>query len=186
MDRPLQLTVATGADVPEAVSLINLAFRMRGENASWSTKEEYIEGTRITEDLLRDDMAAKPHAKLLLWRQPAGELLGCVWMEPEKNGAWYLGLLAIPPHDQNAGLGRKLLEAAEDWARERGATEIKMTVVHVRATLIEWYKRRGYLLTEETMPFPYEDTRFGVPKRDDLYFVVLCKQLRSENEDRAE
>jgi GNAT superfamily N-acetyltransferase len=172
-----KLTVATEADVPAVVSLINLAFRGRGENTGWSTKEEYIEGTRITEDLLREDIAAKPHATLLLWRGAGSELLGCVWMEPEHDGVWYLGLLAIPPRQQKAKLGRRLLQAAEDWAQERGASEIKMSVVNVRAALIDWYKRRGYFLTAETKPFPYGDTRFGKPQRDDLYFVVLRKRV---------
>jgi GNAT superfamily N-acetyltransferase len=171
------LTTATDADVPAVVSLINLAFRGDGEEAGWSTEEKFIEGTRITEDLLREDMAAKPHATMLLWRQMDGALLGCVWLEPQQTGIWYLGLLAVYPRQQKAGLGRKLLESAEHWARERGASEIKMTVVHVRTALIDWYKRRGYVLTGEMKPFPYGDNRYGVPKRDDLYFIVLLKRL---------
>ena len=177
IDGPLELAAATDADVPAVVSLINVAFRGLGEDAGWSVREEYIEGTRITEDLLREDMAAKPHATLLLWRQEDDTLLGCVWLEPVENGVWYLGLLAVPPRNQKEGLGRRLLEAAEQWARARGATEIRMTVVHVRAALIEWYKRRGYSLMHETRPFPYGDSRFGRPKRDDLYFVLLRKRL---------
>ena len=173
------LTVATDADVGAVVTLINLAFRGRGDGtgAGWSNEEEYIDGTRITEDLLREDMAAKPHARLLLWRRADGALLGCVWLEPEHEGVWYLGMLAIPPRNQKAGLGRKMLEAAEDWAKQQGATEIKMSVVHLRTALIEWYKRRGYGLTAETKAFPYGDDRFGIPRRDDLYFVVLRKRL---------
>jgi ribosomal protein S18 acetylase RimI-like enzyme len=177
MDTIPNLVVATDAGVPAVVSLINLAFRGRDQDAGWSVKEEYIEGTRITEDLLREDLAAKPHAALLLWRPAESELLGCVWLEPQQNGIWYLGLLAIPPHGQKAGLGRKLLEAAENWAMERGATEIQMTVVNLRVALIDWYKRRGYEQTEQTKPFPYGDNRFGTPKRDDPYFVVLRKRL---------
>jgi hypothetical protein len=52
-----------------------------------------------------------------------------------------------------------------------------MTVVNVRDTLIAWYVRRGYTLTGETEPFPYGDIRFGVPRRDDLHFVILRKRL---------
>jgi GNAT superfamily N-acetyltransferase len=161
MDGLPELTVATDADVPAVVSLINLAFRATGEDAGWSVREQYIEGTRITEDLLREDIAAKPHAAMLLWRRADRSLLGCVWLEPEDNGVWYLGTLAIPPLEQNAGRGRKLLQAAENWAQQRGATEIRMTTVNLRAALIDWYKRRGYSLIGETKPFPYGDSRFG-------------------------
>ena len=52
-----------------------------------------------------------------------------------------------------------------------------MTVVNVRDILIAWYERRGYTLTGEMRPFPYGDERFGRPLRDDLYFVVLEKDI---------
>jgi GNAT superfamily N-acetyltransferase len=128
--------------------------------------------------MLRQDIAANRDAALLIWRRPAdAALLGCVWVEPEGDGVWYLGSLTIDPREQNSGLGGKLLAAAEGWVRERGGSEIKMTVVHVRDTLIEWYVRRGYAPTGETKPFPYGDDRFGIPTRDDLHFVVLAKRL---------
>ena len=104
---------------------------------------------------------------------------GCVWLEPLGNGVWYLGSLAVDPAQQNDGLGRTMLSAAEDWARERGAGQIRMTVVNVRDALIAWYVRRGYHETVETEPFPYDDDRFGVPLRDDLHFVVLEKHLNA-------
>ena len=46
-----------------------------------------------------------------------------------------------------------------------------------RDTLIAWYERRGYALTGETKPFPYDDPLFGLPQRPDLEFVVLEKRL---------
>ena len=90
---------------------------------------------------------------------------------------WYLGSLSVDPRKQNRGRGRKLLAAAEDWVQERGGREIRMTVVNARDTLLAWYERRGYALTSDTEPFPYGDSRFGIPKRDDLCFVVLRKRL---------
>lgn len=174
-----QLTVAADSDVPAVVDLINRAFRGHGDDSSWSTEEHYIEGTRTTQEMLREERATRPDAQLLLWRASDNTLLGCVWMQPEPDNIWYLGSLSVVPRQQNAGLGRKLLAAAEDWATVRGAREIKMTVVHVRTALLDWYARRGYVLTGETKPFPYGDERFGKPTRNDLYFVVLSKQLKS-------
>jgi hypothetical protein len=52
-----------------------------------------------------------------------------------------------------------------------------MTVIAQRTELIAWYERRGYAPTGETQPFPYGDPHFGLPKRKDLYFVVLRKPL---------
>ena len=52
-----------------------------------------------------------------------------------------------------------------------------MTVIEQRDELIAWYERRGYSRTGETAAFPYGDARFGEPKRPDLRFVVLTKEL---------
>ncbi|HEY4046802.1 MAG TPA: GNAT family N-acetyltransferase, partial [Acidobacteriaceae bacterium] len=90
---------------------------------------------------------------------------------------WYLGLLTVRPDLQDRQMGRSLLATAEGFARERGARRIRMSVVNVRTTLIAWYERRGYLLTGETQPFPYDDERFGRPLRDDLHFVLLEKDI---------
>ena len=54
-----------------------------------------------------------------------------------------------------------------------------MTVLMQRADLIAWYGRRGYRRTGNTFPFPYGNARFGIPKRDDLAFVELAKDLTS-------
>jgi ribosomal protein S18 acetylase RimI-like enzyme len=171
------LQPAAEADLPAIVGLMNRAYRGLGAEPGWSNETGYIDGDRTNEALLRQDLAANPGARFLLWRGASGALQGCVWLEPMGQGVWYLGSLTVEPATQNAGLGRTLLAAAEDWVRAQGGREIKMTVVHVREALIAWYVRRGYRLTDETEPFPYDDLRFGTPRRPDLKFAVLRKQF---------
>jgi ribosomal protein S18 acetylase RimI-like enzyme len=172
------LARATEDDYAAIVDLTNLAFRGVGPSASWNSEADFIEGQRLTESLLREDLAAKPDAVLLTYRNdPDGELLGTVWLEPKGDGIWYLGLLTIRPDLQNKQVGRALLASAESFAKQHGACRIRMSVVNVRATLIAWYQRRGYVLTGETQPFPYDDQRFGRPLRNDLSFVLLEKQI---------
>jgi ribosomal protein S18 acetylase RimI-like enzyme len=171
------LTPAVEADYPAIIDLANLAYRGTGPSASWNI-ENFIEGQRLNDSLLREDLAAKPDAHLLTYRDASdGPLLGTVWLDPGKDGIWYLGLLTIHPEQQKRRLGRTLLAAAEEFARAHGARRIQMTVVNVRDILIAWYERRGYTLTGEMRPFPYGDDRFGRPTRDDLYFVVLQKDI---------
>ena len=171
------LAQAVEADYSQIIDLANLAFRGVAPT-SWNSEADFIEGQRLTESLLRADLAAKPDAVLLTSRDdPNGELLGTVWLEPKKDGVWYLGLLTIRPDLQNRQMGRALLAAAEDFAQQQGASRIRMSVVNVRTTLIAWYERRGYVLSEETQPFPYGDQRFGRPLRNDLHFVLLEKDL---------
>lgn len=165
-------------DVSAVVRLMNRAYRGDGSDAGWTTEGGYLHGDRITEDLMRADLAAKPGAMFLKWvDDPEDAPKGCVWLEPLGPETWYLGSLSIDPRLQNGGLGRVMLSAAEDWVHARGGRTVRMTVVNVRDTLIAWYKRRGYELTGETEPFPYDDNRFGTPMRDDLCFVVLTKRI---------
>ena len=172
------LEVAADADLPAVVALMNRAYRGSGAQLGWTTEAAYIDGSRTTLSLIRQEMRASPDATLLLRRAgPGGELLGCVWVDPQAGDVWYLGSLTIDPQQQNRRLGRALLGDAEDWIRARGGREIVMTVVQLREELIAWYERRGYSLTGEIKPFPYGDERFGTPRRDDLHFVVLHKRL---------
>jgi GNAT superfamily N-acetyltransferase len=169
---------AVEADYAPIVDLANMAFRGTGVLASWNSEADFIEGQRLTESLLREDLAAKPDAQLLIYRDdPKGALLGTVWLEPKQDDVWYLSLLTVRPDLQNRQVGRTLLAAAEDYTKQRGARRIRLSVVNVRKTLIAWYERRGYLLTGETQPFPYGDERFGRPLRDDLCFVLLEKDV---------
>jgi DNA-binding MarR family transcriptional regulator/ribosomal protein S18 acetylase RimI-like enzyme len=171
------LRIATDADVPAVVTLMNRAYRGQGPEAGWSTEEGLIAGDRTTDAYLRRDLAENPDARLLIWPSDDGGVRGCVWMQPESDGIWYLGSLSIDPGAQNGRLGRKLLAAAEHWAVLRGGHTIRIKVLNRRDTLIAWYERRGYVPTGEVEPFPYGADHLGTPLRDDLAFVVLSKQL---------
>jgi ribosomal protein S18 acetylase RimI-like enzyme len=169
---------AVEADYPAIIDLVNTAYRGKGTVASWNIETGIVEGTRLTDSLLREDLAAKPDAHFLVTRDPDSRaIIGTVWLEPAENRAWYLGLFTISPALQKQHLGRELLTAAEGFAKARGAQSIRMGVLSVRDTLIAWYERRGYARTGETEPYPYGDNRFGTPLRDDLKFVILEKRL---------
>jgi ribosomal protein S18 acetylase RimI-like enzyme len=168
--------MAQESDLPAIVTLVNVAFRGAAGLRSWSTEEGYINGTRTSTSLLQEEIAEGAHL-LVVKDDATSALKGCVSLKASKPGIWYLGSLTVDPALQNSGFGRELLAASEQYAAVRGARTIQMTVVNVRHALIAWYERRGYRLTGETRSFPYGDTRFGIPTRDDLEFVVLIKHL---------
>lgn len=166
---------ASERDLSAIAALMNVAFRGEGQQRGWSTESGYITGDRTSESLLREEM---DHAEVFVVDdEEEGKLAGCVTLKPISPVKWYLGSLAVDPALQNSGFGRKLLEAAEDYAASAGAALIEITVVNLRDTLISWYERRGYRRAGETRPFPYGDNRFGSPLRDDLAFIVLEKVL---------
>jgi len=165
------------AELSDVVSLVNAAYRGDDAKAGWTHEADYLAGQRTDLAMLTKDLET-PGARVLGWRDgPEAELLGCVWLEPAEPDAWYLGMLTVRPDLQDQGLGRRILQAAEDHAAQLGARRIRMTVVGVRDSLIAWYRRRGYAPTGEREPFPYHDARFGEPLRDDLDFVVFEKPL---------
>jgi GNAT superfamily N-acetyltransferase len=172
------LTPAHDSDIDDLVTLVNGAYRGAGAKQGWTHEADYIDGQRTDAATLRADLAANPRARMLLHRDAGGgPPLACVWLEPAEDDIWYLGMLTVRPDLQGAKLGAALLAAAELHAAEQGARRVRLTVVGIRDTLIAWYQRRGYALTGQTLPFPYDDQRFGAPKRDDLDFVVLEKPL---------
>jgi ribosomal protein S18 acetylase RimI-like enzyme len=167
---------AAEPEFPAIVALVNSAYRGQGAQAGWTTEAGYIDGQRIDLDSLKQDLVEAPEAMLLTLRdEEGGPLLGCVWLEPDSDApdAWYLGMLTIRPDLQDRKLGAALLARAEAHAVGLGAKRVRMTVVHLRDTLIAWYQRRGYALTGERKPFP-EGERFGKPQQA-LEFVVLEK-----------
>lgn len=57
----------------------------------------------------------------------------------------YLGYLAVQQSFRSAGIGGRLLEAVEAWAREQGA-ELIATDTNLRSNVgaVEFYERHGY------------------------------------------
>jgi ribosomal protein S18 acetylase RimI-like enzyme len=162
-------------DAPALSALVNSAYRGESSKAGWTTEADLLGGQRI--DVLRIiETIAAPDNVILLEEQDR-TLVGCVHLARTAEDC-YLGMLTVRPTSQGAGLGRQLLEAGERWAIERWSSRaILMTVIVQRTELIAWYERRGYCRTGERKPFPYGDERFGLPRRADLVFDVLRKQL---------
>ena len=52
--------------------------------------------------------------------------------------------LAIEPSHQGLGIGRALLQRAEQWAREHGYRELALDTAERAAHLVQLYTRRGY------------------------------------------
>ncbi|HZW15259.1 MAG TPA: GNAT family N-acetyltransferase [Brevundimonas sp.] len=163
-------------DIPLIQPLVHHAYRGDRARVGWTHEADLLDAARIDEAALAESIG-DPRQTIILAEQGV-EPVGCVQVTDRGDGLAYLGMLTVAAPLQARGLGRRLLQAAEDLAGDRyGAIRIEMTVIVQRDELIEWYQRRGYALTGETRPFPMTDPRFGVPRRGDLAFVVLEKPL---------
>lgn len=167
--------LATVDDVPAVVALVTSSYRGEASRAGWTTEADLLDGERLDPQVLRADIE-RPDSKVLL-AERAGELVACAHVAVE-DGAGYFGMFAVRPDLQGAGLGKQVLGAAERVVREEWRLPtLRMTVLTARADLIAFYERRGFRRTGATKPFPYGDERFGRPRRDDLEFAVLEKDL---------
>ena len=158
----MPITPAILADVPELTKLINSAYRGESSKKGWTTEAHLIDGQRIDEGSLTEQMT-DPTATILKNTDKEGKITGCVYLQ-KREEKLYLGMLTVSPDLQAKGLGRQLITAAEDHAGSIGYHTIIMTVITTRTELLEWYARRGYRQTGEVIPLIIPET-FGILKQ---------------------
>ncbi len=169
----IAITPATPAEAPALKALLESAYRGDSARAGWNHEADILDDERVAPGEV-EALLADPAVTMLTARAPdsgGGEsMVGCVAVTCKNTALAYLGMLCVQPDLQSAGIGRRLLDAAEDHARAAGIAVIEMTVIEGRDALIAWYERRGYARTGETRPFP-------VLRDPPVTFVVLEKPL---------
>jgi GNAT superfamily N-acetyltransferase len=84
----------------------------------------------------------------VLVAEQRGELLGFCTAYLELNSVRFgarcwVEDLAVSPAHRSQGIGGVLLDAAESWARERGATHLELDTGLARDDAQRFYERRG-------------------------------------------
>ena len=166
------LRTATLADVPALRALIERAYRGERARAGWTHEADLLAGPRTDEAAVAALIADPAQAFVIMTDGDA--IVACVAVDDRGNGTFYMGQLAVEPARQADGFGRAMIAAAEDRARSHKAHTMEMTVIgDRRPELIAYYERRGYALTDERRPFPYEQPISGPP----LELFVMSKAL---------
>ena len=158
MTDEIKIRWAEARDVAAIVRIINAAFR--------AAESFFIERDRINAETLQP-MLQK--GNFLLAEDPVG-LAGCVLVELRAERA-YFGLLAVDPARQHRGLGRRLVDEAENHARAAGCRAMDIRIVSLREELPPFYRRLGYVETG-IAPFP-EEIKSKLP----CHFVLMSKPL---------
>jgi ribosomal protein S18 acetylase RimI-like enzyme len=155
----LRTRLATAADIPRLVELINAAYSI----------EEFLEGTRTDLEALT---AALEKGSILVLEEDGGSLLGSIYAEL-RGTRGYLGMLAVDPERQGQGLARRLMESAEAHFRALGCRAIDILVLSLRPELLPLYRRLGFVETG-TEEFSYPRSfRAGVK----CHCIAMSKPL---------
>ena len=135
-------------------------------NAAYQVERFFIDGDRTSEDEVRRYMAKGA----FLVAEEDGRPAGCVYIE-QRGDRGYFGLLAVDPAQHGKGLGRTLVEAAEERLRRAGCIAMDISVVDLRTELPPFYRRLGYVETG-TAPFP-DPEKATRP----CHFILMSKPL---------
>jgi GNAT superfamily N-acetyltransferase len=152
-----QIRDATTDDAPAIARLVNLAFLV---------ERFFVDGDRTNPA----EIGRLLQTGTFLLAETDGRLVACVYVE-RRGDRGYFGMLSVDPSRQGEGLGRRLVDAAEDRCRSRGCRLMEIHVVDVREELPPFYRRLGYVEVGEE-PFP-DTERAKIPAR----FVVMTKPL---------
>ncbi|MDT0345450.1 GNAT family N-acetyltransferase [Streptomyces litchfieldiae] len=130
-DWPLwrEVRLAALADAPEA---------FRARLGDWHRGGEEQWRARLT-------MPGAHNVVALLDGRAAGSARG----EPGEDGVSELRSVWVGPWARGRGIGERLVAAVENWARESGASALRLAVVPGNAPAIALYRRLGFVATEE-------------------------------------
>jgi ribosomal protein S18 acetylase RimI-like enzyme len=167
------ISKATLENVFEITTLVNSAYRGETSKKGWTTEAHLLKGTRITEKELTEVLLNTKNTVLIY--QENLKIIGTVLLTNNKTEL-YLGMLTISPELQNSGLGKKLLQTSEDFARSLNLPKIVMKVITIREELIAWYQRNDYLDIgkREALPVILNDVLLHT---ETLEFMILEKIL---------
>ena len=128
-------------------------------HAAFSYQDDRIDPPSSVHRLDAESIALKANDEHLFLAFEDGELVGCIFGKSQ-SGSLYVGKLAVWPHRQGEGIGRCLMQAAEDFARKTGLgaleldTRIELTENHVTFAAL------GFVKVAEHAHDGYDHTTF--------------------------
>jgi predicted N-acetyltransferase YhbS len=155
----MNIRTATEADFNVILRLINTAFQV----------ERFFKNQ---DRLSASDLETYFKTGIFLVGETDGAIAGCVYVRRTGDRA-YFGLLSVDPSRQKTGLGRRLVAAAEEFARETGAHFMDLRIIHLRTELLEIYGKLGYQVNG-TEPYPAERNHMLTQP---VHFIRMSKEL---------
>ena len=86
---------------------------------------------------------AGPASDVLVGVDDAGEVAGSVMVGHDGHRGW-LYYVAAHPDWRGKGVGRRMVEEAEEWLRQRGIAKAQLLVRDTNTAVIGFYERLGF------------------------------------------
>ena len=152
------IRIATIEDQSSIVSLVNQAFAI----------ETFLDGERTS----------APEIQMMFG---TGEFLVAIANDVAVASVYtevrgergYFGMLSVRASRQGTGLGRTMIQAAEQHCRTKGCKRMELTVLSLRADLPPLYRKFGY---NETGREPFHTTR-QIESNQPCALILMSKQL---------
>jgi ribosomal protein S18 acetylase RimI-like enzyme len=168
------IVLAVPADVSAIKDLLNIAYRGESSKQGWTTEANLISGDTRTDEAMTAEVMQQVGSVFLIYKDRQQKIIGCVNLQ-QHDDKIYLGMFSVSPQLQGGGIGKKLLQAAEEYGHHLHKKSIYMSVISLRTELINWYIRQGYADNGERKPF-VEDVITGKHLRP-LQFMIMEKAL---------
>jgi ribosomal protein S18 acetylase RimI-like enzyme len=80
---------------------------------------------------------------VLVGDDETGRISGSIMVGHDGHRGW-LYYVASAPHARGTGIGRQMVEAAEEWLRQRGVVKAQLLVRETNTQVVSFYERLGY------------------------------------------
>ncbi len=165
--------IANHSDIEDIVQLVNVAYRPNSNIAGWTHEADLVSGKRINTEKLTDILSKLDVVILVATKNLT--IVVCVEVEKQGNSS-HIGMLAVNPKLQSQGVGKQMLEYAENYARLNfNANKFVMMVLSSRPELIDFYLKCGYQKSGSVIDYPIS-AGVGIPKQTNLKLEFLEKR----------
>jgi GNAT superfamily N-acetyltransferase len=148
------------AGEPDAEALVPLI------NSAFAVELQFFTTERIDLEQTREHLKKGT----FLLAETDGHIAGCNYVEL-RGDAGYFGLLSVHPNFQGRGLGKILVDQAEEFCRAAGCSKMQIRVLNHRTELPPFYEKLGYSVARK------EEVDQVGSARMPYHFLVMEKVL---------
>lgn len=87
---------------------------------------------------------------VLVAEDEIGRISGSVIVGHDGHRGW-LYYVASAPHSRGLGIGRRMVQAGEEWLRQQGVVKVQLLVRETNTKVVSFYEHLGFETTPRTI-----------------------------------